>query len=313
MNLGMIGSRWLPPGKTAAVVMSVDDVHPATSADDYEAGGDLNAGALGRLAQLQQRHPQLRATLSVTPDWRLRSLTPDAPLRKIPWLAKHLYWARRQRPGRFRVDRHPRFVEYLNGLQHCEVIQHGLTHTHRGPRFAVEFQDQSVERCGALVRRGREIFNAAGLKFARGFAPPAWNCPSALIASLELLGFDFLISARDIVSDVTRDAVTSMSGMPGVSLLYPQAVGQHGIVHLSTNFQATSSIDRALKILALNGVLHIKAHIFKSGGGHTMQDGLDQRYCAFLEAVFAEIKSNFGESVWWAHISEVAARARLHT
>ncbi len=42
-----IAPGWLPPGKHAAVCLSIDDVHPGTSNDSYEAGGDLHAGALG--------------------------------------------------------------------------------------------------------------------------------------------------------------------------------------------------------------------------------------------------------------------------
>lgn len=47
----MVGTRqdWLPDGKTAAVVWSIDDIHPATSDDAYEAGGDLERGALGHV------------------------------------------------------------------------------------------------------------------------------------------------------------------------------------------------------------------------------------------------------------------------
>ena len=87
--------RWLPAGKTAAVCLSVDDVHPGTSGDSYEAGGDLGAGALGRLTELQRRHPNLKATLCVTPDWRLDSLVPGGGLlRQIPWLRRHVHWTR---------------------------------------------------------------------------------------------------------------------------------------------------------------------------------------------------------------------------
>ena len=38
---------WLPDGRKAAVVFTIDDVHPGTSADVYEAGGDLGNGARG--------------------------------------------------------------------------------------------------------------------------------------------------------------------------------------------------------------------------------------------------------------------------
>ena len=78
-------ARWLPSGKTAAVCFSVDDIHPSTSTDPYEAGGDLGRGALGRLARLLDRHPKLRATLFVTPDWR--PLGPH-PTRRAPQLVR---------------------------------------------------------------------------------------------------------------------------------------------------------------------------------------------------------------------------------
>ncbi len=308
----MITHGWLPSGKTGAVCFSVDDLHPGTSRDAYEAGGDLTGGALGRLRDLQRRQPQLKVMLCVTPDWQLNSLVPDTLIwRHIPWLRDRVHWVRRHPRGHFSLERHPRFTEYLNGLDGCEVVLHGLTHCHRGARFAMEFQDESVEECVAIIERGMQIFEAARLKFVRGFVPPAWNAPNALLDALGRLNFSFLSSARDLKTEVTSRSLTAMSGLTGVSLIYPQLIGSKRIVHVTCNFQATSSIDRAMAILELGGVLHIKAHIFKSGGGHVMLDGLDEHYCNYLELLFVEIKRRFGDSIWWAHVSEVAERARL--
>jgi hypothetical protein len=64
--------RWLPDGKRAAVCFSIDDIHPGRSADDYDGGGDLDAGALGHVRRLLERHPRLWVTLFTTPDWRER-------------------------------------------------------------------------------------------------------------------------------------------------------------------------------------------------------------------------------------------------
>jgi hypothetical protein len=303
---------WLPGGKSAAVCFSIDDVHPGTSADAYEAGGDLAAGSLGRMLELQRRHAELKLTLCVTPDWRLKSLVPDTRwLRRVPWLKDRVHWTRLHPRGHFRIDRYPALVSFLNGLERCEVALHGLTHTHPGPKFAVEFQQQSVDECAARVARGLEIFDTARIGFVRGFVPPAWNAPPSLIAALDRLGFQFLCSARDLQTKIARDALTSMSGLGGVSLLYPQFVSERRVVHLSCNFQATSSFERAFEILDHGGVLHIKAHIFKAGGGHVMMDGLDDRYCQYLDRLFVELKRRFGHSLWWAHLSEVAQRARL--
>jgi hypothetical protein len=85
---------WLPAGKRAAVCFNVDDVHRATSQDEFDAGGDLGRGALGRVERLLDRHPQLRVTLFVTPDWRLRRLVPTRKwLTRIPLLRERIHWA----------------------------------------------------------------------------------------------------------------------------------------------------------------------------------------------------------------------------
>jgi len=303
--------HWLPAGKTAAVCFSIDDIHPGTSQDTYEAGGDLAAGGLGRLVRLQRRHPRLKATLCVTPDWRLDSLVPDTGwLRHLPWANRYVHWTRLRPAGRFRLDRHPELVAFLNGLERCEIVPHGLNHAHTGPRFAVEFQDESEDHCATLVQRGVEIFRAANLRFVRGYAPPAWNAPPALIAALGRLGFQFLSSARDLRTPISPDAVAAMSGLNDVSLIYPQFIGNQKLVHVTCNFQATSAFERATQILDLGGVLHIKAHVFKSGGRHVMLDGLDDLYCNYLDLLFAYLNKRFGDTLWWAYLSEVADRMR---
>ena len=48
------GTVWPRLGKKAAICFSIDDVHPSTSRDDYEAGGDLGQGSLGNLEWLCQ-------------------------------------------------------------------------------------------------------------------------------------------------------------------------------------------------------------------------------------------------------------------
>jgi hypothetical protein len=308
---GAARPRWLPAGKLAAVCFSVDDVHPSSTRDGCDAGGDLGAGALGRLVWLQQRHRDLKVTLCVTPDWRLDSLVPDsAVLRHIPWVRRRVHWTRLRSAGHFRIDRYPEFVAYLNGLERCEVVAHGLHHAHVGPRFAVEFQDQTERECLATIGRALEIFRSAGLRCVPGYVPPAWQAPPALIAALSRLDVHFLSAARDLDTPVTRAALTAGSGPAGVSLIYPQLIGAGGLVHLSCNFQATSPVERAVRILELGGVLHVKAHIFKAGKGHVMSDGLDQLYCNYLDLLFTHLTARFGAALWWPCLSEVARCVR---
>lgn len=307
----MSGTRsapsWLPPGKTGAVLMSIDDVHPATSADAYEAGGDLGDGALRFVTQLMERHPALRVTLFVTPDWRPLGLVRRQNLStRIPYLNRHVMWTTLHPPEAMRVDRHPAFVKFLNGLPGAEVAMHGLHHLHRGPDFAVEFQRQSTKRCATMLDRGLEIFDAAGLTHVGGFQPPAWNLPPNLIAALAASPLRFVSSARDLKTDIAPDALTNMSGLKGASLIYPQWLVPNRLLHITSNFQATSGPERALDIVEAGGLVAIKAHVFKHGGGHTMQDGLDDAYCSLLDRLFDTLDDRFGESLWWTSMGEVA-------
>src|SRR5206468_3686930 len=120
---------WLPRGKRAAVCFSIDDVHPGKKTDYYEAGGDLDRGQLGHLSWLLERHPQLRATLFTTADWREISPVPTRKLlAQIPYLRDYFYLAKILRAGAMRLSRHTEFVQYLKQLPRVEIALHGLNH-----------------------------------------------------------------------------------------------------------------------------------------------------------------------------------------
>jgi hypothetical protein len=307
---------WLPSGKQAAVCFSIDDVHPAGAADGFDAGGDLGRGALGRVERLLERHPRLRVTLFVTPDWRRGELvrTRGWPTR-VPLLRQHVQWAPLAAPGRFRLDRFPEFVAYLNGLPRTDCAVHGLHHAHPGARLATEFQRQSRRKCRALVGEARRIFVAAGLRHVPGFAAPGWNTPPALCAALSDADFRFVASARDLDTPVSAGARTAGSGLHGAALIQPTwisvgAGAARRLLHFATNFQASSPPARAHAIIEAGGLLLIKAHVFKHGGGITLRDGLDEEYCAYLERSFAELERRYGERLWWPSLDEVTDRCR---
>ncbi|MEO8180411.1 MAG: hypothetical protein ABI895_16360 [Deltaproteobacteria bacterium] len=303
--------RWLPPGKDAAVVFSIDDVHPGRSRQDYDGGGDLGAGALGLVDWLLRRHPELRVTLFITADWRETRPTPSRVLSAIPLLRDRLYLAPVLPKGSRRVDRAPEFVRYVSRLPGVEVAFHGLHHIHRGPLVHVEFQRESVGECEATLREMESIFSAADWQFVRGLCPPGWNAPEALLSALQRLDYDFLASARDIRTPVATGARTAMSGLLGAPLFTPAWVGEgQGLLHFSTNFQATSPLERAFSVLDAGGLLAIKAHIIKNAHGHIALDGVDQTYFNYLDALFLELGRRYGERLWWTSMGKVARHIR---
>ena len=160
--------------------------------------------------------------------------------------------------GHFRIDRFPKFVAYLNAMPRTDCALHGLNHAHPGPRMAVEFQEQSRSECSALLQEARQIFATAGLRHVQGFAAPAWSTPPSLCEALSDADFHFVTSARDLDTPVSGRARTAMSGVHGASLIHPMWIRcapndkptsatarPCRLMHFTTNFQATSTIERA--------------------------------------------------------------------
>jgi len=304
----MLGNRaWPPPGKQSGVVFTIDDVHPGTSQDPYEAGGDLGRGALGNLETILAAHDQVRVTLFVTPDWREISPVPTRTLlARVPWLRDRVLLAPVHPKGSMRLDRHAAFVEYLTGLGRTEVALHGLHHVHPGPLLPMEFQDESVARCTGILRDAMDIFAAAGLDQARGMTPPSWNAPPALLDAMEAVGLVYVASACDLGTPVDLTAENHGSGMRGVPAFEPVELPGRRMVHIPTNYRATSAWDRAAAILEAGGLLSVKAHIVKNALGIVALDGLDEAYAAQLIDLFGRITREFGDSVWWGTMSDVA-------
>lgn len=298
---------WLPPGKRAAVVFTIDDVHPGRSADHYDAGGDLGAGALGLVAALLERHPYLHVTLFTTADWREISPTPSKLLSRVPVVRDRMYLSRVLPAGTRRIDRHPAFLDYVRAIPRTELGCHGLHHIHPGRQLHVEFQDEPIGEHLAKLRRMLEIFDAAKLPYVRGMCPPGWNAPPALLAAMDQLGFAFVASARDIKTPISADARTAMSGLAGAPLIQPARVGR-SLVHFATNFQATSRWERATAIVDAGGLLAVKGHIIKDALGYVALDGIDPVYCNLLDLLFGRLHREYGDALWWTTMGEIAQR-----
>ncbi len=303
---------WLPPGKSAAVCFTIDDVHPGRAADHYDGGGDLGGGALGHVERLLARRPELKVTLFTTADWR--EISPAISrklLAKLPVVRDRVFLTPILPVGTRRVDRHPEFVAYLKSLPRTEVGLHGLHHIHPGAQIHVEFQEEDLPETRRKLRRMLEIFDLSGIAYTRGMCPPGWNAPRALVDAMDELGFSFIASARDIRTEVKDGTeVAAMSGLKGVPLIHPSRIGSKGLVHFTTNFQATSPIERALAIIDAGGVLAVKGHIIKDALGFVAVDGIDGVYCNFLDLLFAELARRYGDALWWTTMGEMAQRVR---
>jgi hypothetical protein len=292
------------------VCFTIDDVHPGKASEHYDGGGDLDKGALGHVQTLLERHPYLHVTLFTTADWREISPTPSRVLSRIPIVRDRMYLSKILPRGTRQIDRHPEFVAYLRRLPRTEIGLHGLHHVHPGPLLHVEFQDEPVAVQREKLRRMLEIFDASNLRYVRGMCPPGWNAPASLLTAMDELGFEFVASARDIKTDISSEAVTNMSGLEGASLIYPSRIAGTNLVHFATNFQATSKWERAKAIIDAGGIVAVKAHIIKDALGYVALDGVDAVYCNFLDLFFERLHREYGDSLWWTTMGEVAKHLR---
>lgn len=297
---------WLPSGKDCAICFSIDDVHPAKSTDYYEAGGDLNKGALGHVEWLLKRHDNLKVTLFITANWREISAYPTRKiLSNIPYIKNNIYLAKIWSKNRMRLDKHPDFVSYLNNLKRTEIGFHGLYHCHKGINIPIEFQDENYEKISKDIKLMEDIFIISKLRYYKGICPPGWNAPRTLIEVLKHRNFNYIASARDILTPICSKAKANMSGLKNQSLIFPDVI-DNSLVHFTTNFQATSHIDRALNILDSGGLLKIKGHITKTALGINSLDGLDQIYSNYLDLIFSIIDKEFGNRLWWTSMGEIS-------
>ena len=300
---------WLPPGKAAAVCFSIDDVHPGKSTDAYEAGGDLDRGQLRHVEWLLDRHPALRVTLFVCADWREISPVPTRKtLARIPYLRDRILLAKTLPTGTMRLSRHLEFVRYLKTLDRAEIGLHGLHHVNFGLHPPVEFRGKTLAECNHALQEMLSIFDEAELSYVRGMNPPGWDLSDELAQAMFQAGLKFVISARDIITPISKLAVTNMSGLRGASLIYPTPILGGRLLHFTSNFQATSEIDRAWNIIEQGGLLAIKAHIVKNAVGHVALDGLDLLYRNYLDVLFAMLEDTYGDSLWWTSFDEVSER-----
>lgn len=287
--------NWLRDSKRAAVCFSIDDVHPAP----------LAAEALAHVQWLQKRHPSLRVTLFTTPDWRTLDPYPSRKLlSRIPIVRDHFFMVRVYRRGTFRLDRHEDFCAMLRDWPGAEIALHGLHHVRAGLRPVLEFAGRTTAECSRMIDAAIGIFRNAGLSLIPGMSPPGWHSSPELLTAMREAGLTFVASARDLDTAISPEARTKGSGLTDLLLLHPQRI-EPGLLHFPTNFQATSSIERALNILECGGLLSIKAHLLAESGAYRALDGLTPQYRQYLDRVLCTIEDRFGDELWWTSMGEI--------
>lgn len=248
--------------------LNLDDIHPESSAQSTDCGGDMDAGVFGLLRQLWRRFPGVKVTLFVTPDWIDR--------RQPLWSRLRGRNTRTWPPGTFRLDRHPEWCRWLSALPNTEIAMHGLHHFSETGFHSQEFTHLGYEESLRRLREAEEIFRRSGLRHSRGFRPPGWGISPGLVRALREMGLDYVALTGDVASPIAPGARGSETGIPGLSLLGPDR--WEGLVNLPQNWDiARSTVERGLDIARAGGLISAKGHIASRYDGESIDNGLTPR------------------------------------
>jgi len=280
--------------------LNFDDVHPETSNDIADCGGDMEKGVFKYILSLLDEFPKLKITLFVVPNWI------DKP--NDPFLFKHikkllgLRYTNQWYGEPFRLDKHEDWCEWLNSFVEkgkIEICVHGLYHHRDSDPHSAEFKDLSYEECKRRILLAEKIFKNAGLKYSKIFRPPGWGISEGLFKALKDLKYS--ISLDPIACGI------SINKLPRYSVsIYKN------LINIPQNWDIKKGkIEEAIKILEKYKFLSAKGHIQDRygrdvvGNGLTKESyknirnllikieerGLKVRYCMMKEIVEFVLKS----------------------
>ena len=300
-----------------AIVIGIDDLHPESSLNGSDCGGDLYRGALGLLENFLQRYRNVKVTLFVTPCHMF--LPQPLGVERLHGIARSVlgdvadrvfyrFFIRRFAPSKYDVEESKAFSLYLAGLAggQVEIGIHGCFHFHVIPPYSSEFKHLSEQEARKRIRMAVKKLTQARISFVKGFAPPGWGVSRGLLKVLAEEGFIYIAGSADFTSPVHVKAVSKEAGLKGVPLIFPSKVFSN-LINVPRNWTPhRNDLDRALKIIELGGLLGIHMHVEDEYHGTYLGNGITVENIRRLEKLLDAIESTFGGSVDFLTFSEVA-------
>jgi len=293
-----------PDGYKAAFVIGIDDVHPETSRDGCDCGGDLEKGILGDLLRFVEKYPQVTTTLFITPQWiykpqsrSFRYFHKIARILNLPNTLESIvsiFLSRKWEQDRFKIDKNlewSSFIEQKVQEGKFSIGIHGLYHFGRSLSPAREFEHLSHEECAARLRKAKAIFKGSGITITTGFSPPGWCITEDLLKALKTEGI------RYVAGNVAY--ARNYGGIKGISTTFPQFL-RYGILNIPRNWVAEySSLDQAKKIVENKGIVGVHAHVYQSYHGGSIESGLTpERIKKWMELVDF-LEENYPKEIWY--------------
>jgi peptidoglycan/xylan/chitin deacetylase (PgdA/CDA1 family) len=314
----MAGESILFKSRDSIIMIDIDDVHPESSKDGSDCGGDLDRGALGLLETFLKRYSNVKVTLFVTP---CHLILPPAPgVERLHGIARFLlggiadniiyrFFIKTREPSRYDIEKNEAFNLYLTSLAKTGQIEigiHGCSHFHNIPPYPSEFKYLDEREARRRIRIAINKLTRARIPFVKGFAPPGWGVSGSLLKALAKEGFIYIAGSADFTSPVTYNVTSMEAGLKGVPLIFPSLVSTK-LVNIPRNWTPhRNSLARALKIIQLGGLLGVHMYVENVYHRVYLGNGITAENLNKLEKLVDTIKSIYGNSVSFLTFSEVA-------
>jgi peptidoglycan/xylan/chitin deacetylase (PgdA/CDA1 family) len=303
--------------RNSAIVIGIDDVHPESSKDGSDCGGDLDKGALGRLENFLQSYTKVKVTLFVTP---CHIFLPQLPfIERFHKIVRaifgnlsdqifHRFFIKTFEPTKYDIEKSEAFNLYLKSLvrkKQIEIGVHGCFHFNNIPPYSAEFKYLNKTETHKRVKIACKKLAKTGIPFVKGFAPPGWGVSRALLEVLAEEGFIYIAGSADFKSPIYLKAISNEAGIKGVSLIFPTRIYSN-LINIPRNWTPhRNDLERGLRIVQLGGLLSVHMHVENDYHGVSLKNGLTEQNLKKLGKLIDAIEDTFGDSVDFLTFSEV--------
>lgn len=265
--------------KTVYFNFSLDDIHPQSSKEGDDFGGDKDKGVFRYLLKLIELYPKIKITLFTTPNYIDKSNNRFIirNIKRVLGLNYKNYW--KNEP--FKLTKHPKWCKWLNSIKNFEIAIHG--HNHHNERKGLhqqEFHDLGNEESLRKIEDAEKIFREAGLKLSRGFRPPGWGYSEGMFEALKKLKIDFISLNKKDFPETSTYEVTKYKGLINV----PQNID------INTKYDI---IEETKKILQKGDFISAKGHISKHCNRDINENGLTEETFLNIKKLLEWLHQNY--------------------
>jgi hypothetical protein len=309
-----------PDGFEAAVIIGIDDIHPESSTEGFDCGGNIEGGALERIKLFMEKYPKVPITLYVTPDWRyrpvitserfgrFRSVTtnfmndPMNPLSYIPKIFNNTRSVERYRIDKEEFNSWRIKIKELIEKYPLTVGIHGLTHIGKWPPFYKEFLKLNYDECLERIRSAKQIFSKV-FPVDGGFIPPSYGINLDLINALAYENFEYICIGANRRLPVKEEVLLDCPPFK-VPANYPSFISK-GIMNFPRNWNlGRSNINRAIDLIKIHGVISVYGHAcHQYYGDWRIDDGIIPENLERLGKLIDKLEKN---AVWFTSASEIS-------